>query len=257
MGKLYKTKIRCLFACFFFITLILVLPGSSWAIPQASSVGPLEDEILKVLGKNIRCKKMEVQMGPPKQKTNEWKNLTVKLEGVSLGQMVADHMTLVYEDPAIHLDQLKQKKELNILSYSRNKVGILISPGAIEGYFDNKAKQINKKYNRISIKFSPPYIECFFDVPAHEISQETLQLLNKFVKGAKVEGYAAFEIRAKNNALYAFSSKVIVNHFLLPNLILQELQTKFNPFDDIPVLKPFKYSINTVAVQNKYLFLTN
>ena len=30
-----------------------------------------------------------------------------------------------------------------------------------------------------------------------------------------------------------------------------------NPFDRIPVLSPFQYSINNVNVQNNYLFLTN
>jgi hypothetical protein len=152
---------------------------------------------------------------------------------------------------------LRHSKELNIPSYSKSKVGILISSGAIERYLGNKANQIGKRYNKISIKFSPPYIECLFDVPASEISPETLQLLNKFVKGAKLEGYAAFQIKAKNNDLYALSSKVIVNHFLIPDLILKELQTKFNPFDGIPVLRPFQYSINNLTVQNKYLFLTN
>ena len=257
MERLSKTKASRLFSYSFLILLFLISPISSLSKSPDRSDRALEEKVLKALGKSIQGKKIEVQIGFANEKANVLKTLTVKFDGINLGQIVADHMTLVYEDPVIDLIQLNREKELNILSYSKNKVGILISPGAIEGYFDNKAKQINKKYNRISIKFSPPYIECLFDVPAHEISQETLQLLNKFVKGAKVEGYAAFEIRAKNNALYAFSSKVIVNHFLLPNLILQELQTKFNPFDDIPVLKPFKYSINTVAVQNKYLFLTN
>ena len=171
--------------------------------------------------------------------------------------MAADYMTVVYEDPVIDLGKLKQSKELSILSSSKNKISILISTAAIKRYFDNKAKAFKKKYNQISIKFSPPYIECFFDVPAEEISPETLKVLNKFIKGGKLEGYAAFQFKVKNNALYAISSKVIINHFLIPELILREFQTKFNPFDAIPVIKPFEYSINTATVQNKYLFLTN
>jgi hypothetical protein len=78
--------------------------------------------------------------------------------------------------------------------------------------------------------------------------------LDKFIKGGKLEGYAAFQIKVKNNELYALSSKVIVNHFLIPNPILREWETKFNPFDGIPVLKPFHYSINNVVVQNKYIY---
>jgi hypothetical protein len=171
--------------------------------------------------------------------------------------MVADHMTLTYEDPVIDLIQLKQKKELNILSYSKNKVGILISAKAIKGYFGHKANQFKKRYNKILIKFASPYIECLFDVPASEISPETLSLVKPFIKNAKLEGYAAFRIEAKDNALYASSSKVIVNHFLVPERILRELQNRFNPFDAIPALNPFQYSINNVTVQNKYIFLSN
>ena len=238
--------------------ILLISPISSIAIPSdLSKKSPLEEEVLKALSQSIQCKKIEVQIGSPKEKPNALKTLTVKFDGINLGQMVADYMTIIYEDPVIDLIKLRQSKELNISSYSKNKVNILISIGGIEKYFSNKAKEFKKRYNRISIKFSPPYIECFFDVPAQEISPETLKLLDKFVKGGKLEGYAAFQFKVKDNGLYALSSKVIVNHFLIPELILRELQTKFNPFDGIPVLKPFQYSINTVTVQNKYLYLTN
>ena len=241
----------------FFIFVFLTIFSFSSANSIVHSDRPLEGEIEKALSKTIQSGRVEVKVWYTDEKTAKLKRLAAKMDGVVLGQMKVDHMTLVYEDPVIDLIQLNREKELNILSYSKNKMGILISARAIEGYLNNKANQFKKRYNRISVKFSPPYIECLFDVPASEISPETLRLLDKFVKGAKLEGYAAFQIKAKSNALYAFSSKVIVNHFLMPNLILQELQTKFNPFDGIPVLKPFQYSINTVTVQNKYLFLTN
>jgi hypothetical protein len=257
MEKLSKIKNR-FSPYFFFILIILILPIPSIAIsPDPSKKSPLEEEVLKVLSQSIQCKKIEVQIGSQKEKTNVLKTLTVKFDGINLGQMVADYMTIIYEDPVIDLVKLRESKELSILSSSKNKISILISTAAIKRYFDNKAKESKKKYNQISIKFSPPYIECFFDVPAEEISPETLKLLDNFVKGGKLEGYAAFQIKAKNNGLYALSSKVIVNHFLIPELILRELQTKFNPFDGIPVLKPFQYSINTVTVQNKYIYMTN
>ena len=136
-------------------------------------------------------------------------------------------------------------------------MSLLISASNIESYLASKAQEVNKKYHRLSVKFSPPYIECLFDVPAREISRETLNVLNKFIKGGKLEGYAAFQIKLKNNELYALSSKVILNHFLIPETILREFQTKFNPFDTLPVLKPFQYAINKTTVQNRYLYLTN
>lgn len=258
MEKFIKTKIFHFFYYILLIFLLLINPISSLAkSPDPTKKSPLEEEVLKALSKSIQCKKIEVQIEFAKEKANVLKTLTVKFDGINLGQMAADYMTIVYEDPVIDLIKLKQSKDLNIPSYSKSKVGILISAGAIERYLGNKANQIKKRYNKISIKFSPPYIECLYDVPAREISPETLKLLNKFVKGGKLEGYAAFQIKVKNNELYALSSKVIVNHFLIPELILRELQTKFNPFDGIPVVKPFQYSINNLTIQNKYLFLTN
>jgi hypothetical protein len=257
MEKFTKTK-RFHFVHYILFVILFASPITSIAkSPDPSKKSPLEEEVLNALSKIIQCKKIEVQIGSAKEKGDVLKTLTVKFDGINLGQMVADYMTIVYEDPVLDLGKLKQSKELNILSSSKNRISILISTAAIERYFDNKAKESKKKYNQISIKFSPPYIECFFDVPAQEISAETLKLLDKFVKGGKLEGYAAFQFKVKDNALYALSSKVIVNHFLIPELILRELQTKFNPFDAIPMIKPFQYSINKVTVQNKYLFLTN
>lgn len=243
--------------CLFFIFVFLTIFPFGSANSTVYSDRPSEGEIEKTLGKSIQCGKIEVKIGYTDKKTTQPKRLTAKMDGVLLGQMKADHMTLVYEDPVMDLIQWKRKKEFNILSYSKNKVGILISAKSIEEYLGHKANQFKKKYNRISIKFASPYIECLFDVPASEISPETLQLVKPFIKNAKLEGYAAFRIEAKDNALYASSSKVIVNHFLVPDLILRELQNRFNPFDAIPALKPFHYSINHVTVQNKYIFLSN
>jgi hypothetical protein len=192
-----------------------------------------------------------------KEKSGEMKSLAVKFEGAVLGEMVADHMTVLYENPVIDLSQLKKAKEFKIRSSSRSKVSILISAKAIEVYLAGKVKKLQKKQVRISIRFSPPYAECLFDIPVSEISPKILKILDKYVTGEKLKGYAAFQMKAKDNALSALSSKVIVNHFLIPDAICQELQNTFNPFDRIPVLSPFRYSINNVDVQNKYLFLTN
>jgi hypothetical protein len=257
MGRSYKNKGFRTAIYLLLISISLILPSSSSAKTPELIAKPLENEIIEALGKNIRCKKIEVQIRLAQEKPGEIKSLAVKFEGAVLGEMVADHMTLLYEKPVIDLSQLKQAKEFKILSSSKSKVSILISAKAMEGYLANKAKQLQKKYNRISIKFSPPYTECLFDVPASEISPETLKLLDKFVKGGKLEGYAAFQFKAKDNALSALSSKVIVNHFLIPDAILQELQKMVNPFDRIPILSPFQYSINKVNVQNNYLLLTN
>lgn len=238
-----------------FIFLTIFFNTSASSVTRSSTIS--EEEIKIALSKNIPCRKIEVKIEYIDKKPTQIKRLTLKLEEILLREMRADYMTLEYETPVIDLAQLKNKKELNILSYSKNKVGILLTPQSIERYINDKANRLQKRYNKISIKFSPPFIECLFDVPTSEISPETLRLLNRFIKNSKLEGYAALQIRAKENALYAFSSKVIVNHFLIPDTILKELQSRFNPFDSIPILNPFQYSINNVIVQNKYIFLSN
>lgn len=256
-GKSHKNSgIRSLL-CLLLIAISLIFPMSSSAKTPELTATPLEHEIMKTLGKNIHCKNIEVQIRFSKDKPSEVKSLAIKLESAVLGNMVADYMTIVYEKPVIDLNQLKKAKKFKILSSSNTKVSILISAKAIEGYIARIAKQVQKKPVRLSIRFSPPYAECFFDIPVSAISPEILKLLDKYVKGNKLEGYAAFQLKANNNGLSALSSKAIVNHFLIPNTIRQELQNRFNPFDRIPVLSPFQYSINHVTVQKNYLFLTN
>jgi len=235
----------------------LIFPIASSAEIHELTVKPLENEVIKILGKNIRCKKMEVQIRLLKEKPSEIKTLAVRFESVVLGDIVADYMTVLYEKPVIDFKQLKKTKEFKILSSSMSKVGILISVKAIEGYLAGQVKKLQKNHVRISIRFLPPYAECLFDTPVSVIDPKILKLLNKYVKGEKLEGYAAFQIKVKDNAISALSSKVIVNHFLIPDTICQEVQNMVNPFDHIPVLSPFRYSINNVNVQNKYLFLTN
>lgn len=197
MERLYKIKAIQISLYSALIFLFLISPIFSQTKTPDPAPKPLEDDVMKTLGKSIQCKKIEVQIRFAKEKAEEMKTFAVKFDGVVLGQMMADHMTVLYENPVIDLNQLKKAKELKILFSSKNKVSILISAKGIEGYLTSKAKQFQKKYNRISIKFSPPYIECLFDVPASEISPETLKLLEKFLKGAKLEGYTALQIKAK------------------------------------------------------------
>ncbi|HLZ20290.1 MAG TPA: hypothetical protein VKO67_11775, partial [Smithellaceae bacterium] len=66
------------------------------------------------------------------------------------------------------------------------------------------------------------------------------------MKGNRLEGYAAVRLTAGVNTLSAAPAKVIVNHFVIPDAILKELQRMVNPSDRIPVLSPFQYSINKV-----------
>jgi hypothetical protein len=257
MEKSYKNKaIRFLF-CFLLISIGLVFPFASSAETPRPDTGHLENEIRQVLARNIKCSKIIVQIMMSKEKPGEIKTLAVKFESAVLGNMVADYMTIAYEKPVIDLNQLRSAKKFKILSSSSNKVGILISAKAIDNYIAAKAKQYRNNQARVSVRFSPPYAECFFNIPVSEVPPETLKLLAGYVKGKKLEGYAAVQMTAKNNALWVQSSKTIINHFLIPGAIIQKLQNTLNPVDRVFVLAPFRYSINNVTVQNNYLFLSN
>lgn len=198
-----------------------------------------------------------VQIRLSKEKPHEIKTLIVKLQSAVLGGIVTDYITVLYEKPVIDFNQLKKVKKFKIISFSGSKAGILISIKAVERYIAGRVKKLQNKQTRVSIRFSPPYAECFFDIPVSEIPPKTLKLLDKYVKGKRLEGYAALQMTAKDNALSALTSKVIVNHFLIPAAIRQQLQNTFNPIYHIPVLSPLRYSINNVTVQNNYIFLTN
>ena len=257
MEKSYKNKAIRLLFYFLLISIGLVFPFASSAETPRPDTGYLENEIMRILGRNIKCRKIIVQIMMSKEKPREIKTVAVKFESAVLGNMVADYMTVVYEKPVIDLIQLRSAKKFKILSSSNNKVGILISAKAIDNYIAAKAKQYGNNQARVSVRFSPPYAECFFDIPVSEIPPQTLKLLAGYVKGKKIEGYAAVQMSAKNNAIGVQSSKTIINHFLIPGAVIQKLQNTLNPVDHVFVSAPLRYSINNVTVQNNYLFLSN
>lgn len=224
---------------------------------QQAGAKSLEADIAKALASATRCKNSIVRLTPKAGKPKEIERLAIKLDGVPLGQLVADYVTVVLDGPVVDWNKLQTEKQLVFVSQGRSKVSIFASPASLEDYLQRKARQFNKKNVHISVKFTPPHIECTYDVPKDEIASESVDLLKKFIKGDKIEGYAAFQFDVKDNGLNAYSSKVITNHFLLPNGLLRTFQSKFNPFDQIVVLKPFQYTINNLTVQSKYLYMTN
>ena len=233
------------------------MSAHSSAQNQATAAKGLESDIAKALSTSTGCKGITVQVSLKNSKGSEIERLAIKFDGVALGQLVADHMTFIFDNPVIDRKKLQKEKILEFVSFGVPRVGIFASAGSLEQYLQAKAQQFNKKNVHISVKFTPPYIECTYDVPKNEIASESVDLLKRFIKGDKIEGYAAFQIAAKNNGLYASSSKVITNHFLLPSALLKIFESKFNPFDQIVELKPFRYTINNLTVQSKYIYMSN
>jgi len=257
MAKSCKNRALQTLLCFFVIFAVLMIPFASFAKAPALAAKTLEGEIVKTLGQTISCKKMEVLVRASREKPGEIKILAVKMEGTALGRMTADYVTVIYEKPVIDMNQLHKAGKFKILSAAKTRVSILISARTIEAYIAGRARQLQIKNYRASIRFSPPYAECFFNVPASAVSPKVLKTLDKVVKGNRLEGYAAIRLAAGANTLSAAPVKVIVNHFVIPDAILKELQSMVHSSDRIPVLAPFQYSINHVAVQNNYIFLTN
>jgi len=233
----------------------LLQPYCAWS--QDATAKKLGDDIAAALKRTLHCATVEARVQTSGGGSQTMKNLAIIINNIQLGQFYADRMTLLYDNPVIDMQKLKKNRDIHFISYSKNKVNILASAESLQKYFVAKARQFNKKNVKITLKFSPPFIECFYNVPIDQIASESVSLLKSFIPGDKIEGYAAFKIDVKGNAISAFSSKVIVNHFLLPNGIIETFQKRFNPFDQIPVPDPFVYSINTLTVQSKYIFLTN
>ena len=154
MEKSYKNKgIRLLFY-FLLISIGLIFPVASFAETPNLTARTLENEIMNILGKNIQCKKIVVQIRLSQEKPNEIKTLAVKFENAVIGDLVADYITILYEKPVIDFNQLKKAKKFKIISSSEGKVGILISAKAIERYIAGRVKKLKNKQARVSIRFS-------------------------------------------------------------------------------------------------------
>ena len=183
--------------------------------------------------------------------------MVIKFVSVSNKYLPADFITVQYTNPTIDLKALRNSRTFNITSYSDFKIGVLVSDQAIKNEFDMTVKRLNIHYNKFLIKFSPPYIELEFDIPARGISPKDRKLVEKFIKNNKFEGYAALRLEVRDNKIFASPTKVILNHFLLPMTVIDELTKRINPLYHIPRIQPFNYSLKKVAIQKKYIFFSN
>lgn len=217
----------------------------------------LEKNISKALSKDIHCKNVTVKVKLDNTNSKKITNLIIKLDEVVLDKIKADYITILLKNPVIDNTSLNKRGKFKLISAGDKKVNILLSVNTLQQYLSVKAEEFGKKNVNIKLKFSPPYIECFYDVPKKEIASETLGILSKFIPGDKLEGYAAFTLTVNKNELSAHSSKVILNHFLLPNTILNIFENRFNPFDKIIPIGIVDYKINKLNVQAKYILLSN
>jgi len=249
MVRLFRTDI--------FVVVVYLIFSQSFNILSYAQDNDLEKNISKALSKEVHSKNITVKVSTDSKDTKKIVNLIIKFDEIKLGEIRADFLTIQLKQPIIDNKLLQNWNKFKLISAKEKKVNILLSINSLQNYLLVRAKEFGKKNVNINLKFSPPYIECFYDVPKDEISSESIGLLSKFIPGDKLEGYAAFTFTIKNNELSAHSSKVILNHFLLPAPLLKIFENRFNPFENIPTLELMQYHINKINVQSKYLLLSN
>jgi len=183
--------------------------------------------------------------------------LSIRLNKMSFGNIQADFFTVIYENVKIDLNLLESKKTLKIISNKKMDVRIGVSPSKMNESMQIKMRSLGKKKIKADFKYSPPYVECTYNVPESQLGEDTKAMLVKYIAGKSLEGYLAFKLSAKKNQIYADPSKVILNHFLLPSPLVTNFKDVYNPFEELGVIKPFKYSINKCEVQDKYIVFMN
>ena len=227
------------------------------AAPGLCAPAPLDAEIAAALRRAIPCEKLEVKTKATETGSGKLTSLLIKFTSVSNRILPADYITVQYANPLIDLAALKASGAFHVTSYSDFKIGVLVSAQTLKNEFAKTAKRLNMPYNKFSIKFTPPYVELEFDIPAGGISPEHRQIVEKYVKNKKFEGYAALRLELRDNMIIASPAKVILNHFLLPTPVVDEIARRVNPLYHIPRIRPFDYSLERVGVQQKYIFFGN
>jgi len=242
---------------FFHLTVAFSFGIVLFTAPDLHSQITLDREIAEAVKKIVPCKWIEVKTKPEKAQGEKLKSLMIRFEGVSKNFLPADFVTVQYADPVVDLKALRNSGTFRVASQSDFKIGVLVSDQALKKEFDIRAKRMNVYYNKFLIKFTPPHIELEFDIPAAAIPSEDRKIVEKFVKNKKFEGYAALRLEVRDNKVFASPTKVILNHFLLPAPVVDELAKRINPLYHIPVIQPFSYSLGKVGLQKKYIFFSN
>jgi hypothetical protein len=228
-----------------------------FAAPPLHSQIPLDREIAEAVKKIVPCKWIEVRTKPEKAQGEKLNSLMIRFEGVSKNFLPADFITVQYANPVVDLKVLRNSGAFRVASQSDFKIGVLVSDQALKNEFDARAKRMNVHYKKFLIKFTPPHIELEFEIPAGAIPSEDRKIVERFVRNKKFEGYAALRLEVRDNKVFAFPTKVILNHFLLPAPVVDEIAKRINPLFRIPVVQPFSYSLTKVGVQKKFIFFSN
>lgn len=229
---------------------LIISPSDVYAQDSLSS------DIAKALKKTVPCEKIEVKAAPVDNKSGNMKSLLIRLEALKQYELPADFVTVQYTNPTIDVPALKRLNRFKIKSATNCKIGMLVSEKSVKNEVDKQLKRLHLTPNNFSIKFTPPYIEVQFNVPAGAIPVKERNLVEKFIRNKRLEGYAALRLEIQNNRLVASPVKVILNHFLLPTTLLTELKKRINPLAHIKRIRPFDYDLVKVDVLKQHIFLS-
>jgi len=162
----------------FYFLFILILPAIIiYSFPN-NSQEELEKAIGKAIKSEISCKEIKVKIIQSQNNSSKINNMAVRMDGVNIGGITADFITIQYSSPVLDNQALNKKGKLKLLSHSGQKVNILLSVGCLQNYLLLKAKELGKNNVNIRLKYSPPFIECFYDVPKKEIASETAEIIS-------------------------------------------------------------------------------
>jgi hypothetical protein len=249
---------KCLHPLYsYLLTVFLTGIMFSFAVSDLHAQAWRDSDIAQALKKIVPCKNIEVKTKAGEDKGGKLKSLSIRFESVSKKFLPSDYVTVQYANPAIDVSALKGSNTFHVISYTDFKIGVLVSNQSLKNEFNRMAKILDIRYNKFLIKYTPPYIELEFDIPANGIPPNDRKLVEKFVKNKKFEGYAALRLEVRDNKIIASPVKVILNHFLLPATVTDEIKKRINPVYDIPQIQPFHYSFEKVGIQKKYIYLSN
>lgn len=236
---------------------IFTLVPNIYAIEKRDIQESIKKSIVKLYPNSKPIAKIVTKKTNFTGKTLQLDKLSIKLSNVSLGNIQADFFTIILFNAKIDMRLLNNKKNLKIISYSKMKLKIGVSTDKMKESMLIKMKKLGKSKIKADFKFSPPFVECFYNVPESQLGKDTKGMLVKYISGSSFEGYIAFKLSARKNNIYAYPSKVIMNHFLLPSPLVRNFNDIYNPFETIGVIKPFKYKINKAEVQDKFIIFSN
>jgi hypothetical protein len=234
-------------------TALFLLITVTSAFPQ----GSLDSDIAKALKKSVTCEKIEIKSKAEENKNGQLKSLLIRFVALQKPSFPADYVTVQYSNPVLDTAALKKSNSFKVKSSSKFNIGILASEQSIKNEFVKTARRSNFQYNKFLIKFTPPYIELEFDIPVGSIPLKDRKLLDKFIINKRLEGYAALRLEVRDNKIFATPVKVIMNHFLVPMTLTNELKKRFNPIYAIPHIRPFDYNLVKVDVLKQHILFSN